>query len=239
MVQIDGYKCRRCDHTWVPRGASSRDLREPKVCPTVCPKCKSPYWNKAKREAKRAVEAGVGIVSGETAATLVPTDVASNPGDAVDVTISLHPAAFARVQELRARGLDGTTDALVCTGFVLEALRRRFSPATDEATAEATDEPDRGQTVDERSRQPRIGMTYEEVMALDVGPCAHEGESGPEAFACACDACQITGSLVCTCGVLYVDHESGTEFSLASWKAVPGVEPPPAAPPSLAPKGRR
>lgn len=35
------YTCTRCAHQWVPR----RDLP-----PRVCPKCKSPYWNRERRE---------------------------------------------------------------------------------------------------------------------------------------------------------------------------------------------
>lgn len=29
--------CKRCGHTWIPRKDKS---------PKVCPKCKSPYWDK-------------------------------------------------------------------------------------------------------------------------------------------------------------------------------------------------
>ena len=35
-IKIEGYKCERCEHVWVPR-----EKEEPRVCP----KCKSPYWN--------------------------------------------------------------------------------------------------------------------------------------------------------------------------------------------------
>lgn len=39
-------KCLRCNHTWIPRrinicGGDNKFLK-----PKVCPKCKSPYWNK-------------------------------------------------------------------------------------------------------------------------------------------------------------------------------------------------
>ena len=30
-------KCKRCGHGWIPRSEK---------LPAVCPKCKSPYWNK-------------------------------------------------------------------------------------------------------------------------------------------------------------------------------------------------
>ncbi len=37
-ITIDGYKCERCGHEWVPRTYSDKE-------PRVCPQCKSPYWN--------------------------------------------------------------------------------------------------------------------------------------------------------------------------------------------------
>ena len=39
------YSCKRCEHDWIPR----RD-----AVPTICPKCKSPYWNREReiRESK-------------------------------------------------------------------------------------------------------------------------------------------------------------------------------------------
>jgi hypothetical protein len=40
-VQIWGFKCERCGHEWAPR--------EPGQAPTVCPKCKSPYWDRPRK----------------------------------------------------------------------------------------------------------------------------------------------------------------------------------------------
>ena len=40
-VMLKGYECTRCNHQWVPRD---------KDRPRVCPKCKSPYWDIAKRK---------------------------------------------------------------------------------------------------------------------------------------------------------------------------------------------
>ena len=41
--EIDiSYKCKRCGHEWNPR--------KPGVKPVVCPKCKSPYWDKPRRK---------------------------------------------------------------------------------------------------------------------------------------------------------------------------------------------
>ena len=39
-VSLIGHKCYRCSHEWLPQ--------EKGFIPTVCPKCKSPYWNKPK-----------------------------------------------------------------------------------------------------------------------------------------------------------------------------------------------
>lgn len=36
-VTLAGFRCERCNHEWRPRD-KAKD-------PTVCPKCKSPYWN--------------------------------------------------------------------------------------------------------------------------------------------------------------------------------------------------
>ena len=38
-VAIIKLKCERCGHTWVPR----------KTEVIICPKCKSPYWNKPRQ----------------------------------------------------------------------------------------------------------------------------------------------------------------------------------------------
>ena len=40
-VKIDGYLCERCLHAWLPRDEDY---------PKVCPKCKSPYWDKPRKD---------------------------------------------------------------------------------------------------------------------------------------------------------------------------------------------
>ena len=40
ILQIPGYRCSRCGHEWIPRIDQY---------PTLCPKCKSPYWDKPKK----------------------------------------------------------------------------------------------------------------------------------------------------------------------------------------------
>lgn len=40
LIKLSGYKCERCSHQWMPRNSER---------PMVCPKCKSPYWNKPRK----------------------------------------------------------------------------------------------------------------------------------------------------------------------------------------------
>lgn len=44
-ITLDGWKCERCGHEWVPREGTA-------VEPKVCPKCKSPYWNRPRQKPK-------------------------------------------------------------------------------------------------------------------------------------------------------------------------------------------
>jgi len=41
IIKTEGYKCERCGHEWVPRNKEES--------PIICPKCKTPYWNKPKK----------------------------------------------------------------------------------------------------------------------------------------------------------------------------------------------
>lgn len=52
-VKLDGYICERCGHIWAPRQDKSTDK---KTLPTVCPRCKSPYWNSPRKNKKREVK---------------------------------------------------------------------------------------------------------------------------------------------------------------------------------------
>ena len=42
-ITVEGYRCERCGHEWIPRQPEQAE-------PTVCPACKSPYWNKPKQK---------------------------------------------------------------------------------------------------------------------------------------------------------------------------------------------
>jgi len=44
--EVEGYECSRCGHKWVPRTKTE-------IEPTICPKCKSPYWNKPRNASDR------------------------------------------------------------------------------------------------------------------------------------------------------------------------------------------
>ncbi len=41
-VVLIGNKCYRCNHEWLPKDKDK--------IPKVCPKCKSPYWDKPKQK---------------------------------------------------------------------------------------------------------------------------------------------------------------------------------------------
>jgi DNA-directed RNA polymerase subunit RPC12/RpoP len=42
-ITVMGYRCERCSHEWIPRNGDQE--------PSVCPKCKSPYWNRPRKAA--------------------------------------------------------------------------------------------------------------------------------------------------------------------------------------------
>ena len=49
MVPLLGCRC-RCGHEWLPRNAADK--------PRVCPKCKSPNWDRPKRTRSEPKAAG-------------------------------------------------------------------------------------------------------------------------------------------------------------------------------------
>jgi len=42
-IELEGFKCERCGHKWIPRLSG---------IPSVCPGGKSPYWNKPRKREK-------------------------------------------------------------------------------------------------------------------------------------------------------------------------------------------
>jgi hypothetical protein len=41
-ITVMGFRCERCSHEWIPRGAAEEE-------PRVCPKCRSPWWNRPRK----------------------------------------------------------------------------------------------------------------------------------------------------------------------------------------------
>ncbi len=54
-VQLWGYRCERCSHSWLPRDKDQE--------PRVCPRCKSPYWNRPRKGSKADPGEGVNLPS--------------------------------------------------------------------------------------------------------------------------------------------------------------------------------
>lgn len=52
-ITVMGYRCNRCGHEWIPRSFNEE--------PSVCPSCKSPYWNRPKQN-KTTYEDFKGII---------------------------------------------------------------------------------------------------------------------------------------------------------------------------------
>lgn len=49
-VSVWQFTCERCEESWIPRDAESDEPKKP----MTCPKCKSPYWNTPRKNAKVA-----------------------------------------------------------------------------------------------------------------------------------------------------------------------------------------
>jgi hypothetical protein len=47
-IEVEGYRCARCGHVWVPRKPEH---------PRVCPRCKSPFWDRERKLATFRIEA--------------------------------------------------------------------------------------------------------------------------------------------------------------------------------------
>jgi predicted Zn-ribbon and HTH transcriptional regulator len=50
QIELSGWKCERCAHIWVSRQDATEE-------PRVCPKCKSPYWNRPRKIPKKKKDA--------------------------------------------------------------------------------------------------------------------------------------------------------------------------------------
>jgi predicted Zn-ribbon and HTH transcriptional regulator len=52
-MTVWGYRCERCGHEWIPRG---------KLEPKICPKCKTPYWDRPRLPGRGRAAASAGEV---------------------------------------------------------------------------------------------------------------------------------------------------------------------------------
>ena len=48
IILTPAFQCERCLHRWLPRNRDNDNTSEHQ--PRVCPKCKSPYWNKPRQK---------------------------------------------------------------------------------------------------------------------------------------------------------------------------------------------
>jgi len=71
-VQLWGYRCERCGHEWLPRNKDE--------APRVCPKCKSPYWDRPRKKALDGGEQGKEKAEGDCAKqpTALPNEAVSD-----------------------------------------------------------------------------------------------------------------------------------------------------------------
>lgn len=47
QILVTRYTCQRCDHKWQPRSDAK---------PVACPRCKSPYWNRTRKNPSKKTE---------------------------------------------------------------------------------------------------------------------------------------------------------------------------------------
>lgn len=51
QITVWAFRCLRCEHEWQPKVPITGDEQPTgRSLPRVCPKCKSPYWDRERRE---------------------------------------------------------------------------------------------------------------------------------------------------------------------------------------------
>lgn len=48
-IEVNGFKCLRCGHRWIPRVELEQLEKGIKKLPMICPSCKSAYWKSYKK----------------------------------------------------------------------------------------------------------------------------------------------------------------------------------------------
>lgn len=43
-IKVNGFKCLRCGHRWIPRVELEQLEKDIKKLPRICPNCKTAYW---------------------------------------------------------------------------------------------------------------------------------------------------------------------------------------------------
>src|SRR5437899_11414927 len=54
-IALEGFRCARCGHEWVPRKDE---------VPRVCPRCKSPFWDRERTLLSSRVDVGFAVDPG-------------------------------------------------------------------------------------------------------------------------------------------------------------------------------
>ena len=49
---VNAFRCLRCGHEWIPRANMNELTGTVKDKPRLCPKCKSAYWDRPKKNKK-------------------------------------------------------------------------------------------------------------------------------------------------------------------------------------------
>ncbi len=52
-IPVNGFKCLRCGHRWIPRVELEQLEKDIKKLPMICPQCKSPYWKDYKKNKEK------------------------------------------------------------------------------------------------------------------------------------------------------------------------------------------
>ncbi len=78
-----GYHCERCEHAWAPR--------VPDQEPKVCPKCKSPYWNRPRRNIR---ETPIGYRARENKIMPLDTFGQNFPHKTIGQSLIIHADCF-------------------------------------------------------------------------------------------------------------------------------------------------
>jgi hypothetical protein len=142
-LEVWGYRCERCGHEWIPRD---------KDVPRICPKCKSPYWDRPRKADNPVIPVlrsivqtpGVFLVSIRGRYSLngrsVPLDVSHKPESILGVGFKL-PADFHGTFYVYGKFSIGARPTLKNAIEEINRLRRaeRLEPLSDGVVCERLD----------------------------------------------------------------------------------------------------